>query len=49
MVEETQSVEGTGMPHLPANHSDTEPYTAVVARTDPNEQESVIVLPALDR
>src|SRR6266498_2100217 len=38
-----------GMPHLPANRSDTEPCTAVVARTDPNEQESVILLPALDR
>ena len=37
------------MPHLPANRSDTEPCTAVVARTDPNEQESVILLPALDR
>jgi uncharacterized RmlC-like cupin family protein len=38
-----------GMPHLPANRSDTEPCTAVVARTDANEQESVILLPALDR
>jgi uncharacterized RmlC-like cupin family protein len=38
-----------GMPHLPANRSDAEPCTAVVARTDPNEQESVLWLPALDR
>jgi uncharacterized RmlC-like cupin family protein len=38
-----------GMPHLPANLSETEPATAVIARTDPNEQESVVVLadPAL--
>ncbi len=33
-----------GMPHLPANLSDTEPCVAVLARTDPNEQESVVVL-----
>ena len=38
-----------GMPHLPANRSGAETCTAVVARTDPNEQESVILLPALDR
>ena len=37
-----------GMPHLPANASDTEPCVAVLARTDPNEQESVILLPELD-
>jgi uncharacterized RmlC-like cupin family protein len=29
------------MPHLPYNPSATEPVTAVLARTDPNEQESV--------
>ena len=29
-----------GVPHLPANLSD-KPATAVIARTDPNEQESV--------
>ena len=34
-----------GMPHLPANCSQTEPCIVVVARTDPNEQESVILLP----
>ena len=33
-----------GMPHLPANLSDSEPCTAVLARTDPNEQESVVLL-----
>ena len=33
-----------GMPHLPANGSDREPCTAVLARTDPNEQESVVLL-----
>jgi uncharacterized RmlC-like cupin family protein len=37
-----------GMPHLPANPSRTEPATAVVGRTDPNEQESVVLLPHLD-
>ena len=36
-----------GVPHLPANVS-TEPVTAVIARTDPNEQESVVLLPTLD-
>lgn len=37
-----------GMPHLPYNPSQTEPCTAVLARTDPNEQESVVPLPELD-
>jgi uncharacterized RmlC-like cupin family protein len=37
-----------GVPHLPANPSRTEPAIAVVARTDPNEQESVVLLPDLD-
>jgi uncharacterized RmlC-like cupin family protein len=37
-----------GMPHLPANHSATEPAVAVLARTDPDEQESVELLPELD-
>jgi uncharacterized RmlC-like cupin family protein len=36
-----------GVPHLPAN-SGTEPASAVIARTDPNEQESVVLLPELD-
>ena len=38
-----------GMPHLPANVSDSEPCVAVLARTDPNEQESVVLLPEFDR
>jgi len=33
-----------GVPHQPANLSATEPCTAVIARTDPNEQESVVLL-----
>ncbi len=37
-----------GMPHLPANCSSTEPCVALIARTDPNEQESVVLLPHLD-
>ena len=36
-----------GVPHLPANLSD-QPASAVIARTDPNEQESVVLLPHLD-
>jgi uncharacterized RmlC-like cupin family protein len=35
-------------PHLPYNMSETEPATAVISRTDPNEQESVVLLPELD-
>lgn len=38
-----------GMPHLPVNHSKTEPCTAVIARTDAKEQESVVLLPELDK
>jgi uncharacterized RmlC-like cupin family protein len=38
-----------GVPHLPANASDTEPFVGVLARTDPNEQESVVLRPDLDR
>jgi uncharacterized RmlC-like cupin family protein len=37
-----------GVPHLPVNISETEPAIAVLARTDPNEQESVQLLPELD-
>lgn len=37
-----------GAPHLPGNRSATEPLVIVVARTDPNEQESVVLLPELD-
>lgn len=36
-----------GVPHLPANVSDA-PCVAVIARTDPNEQESVVLRPDLD-
>jgi uncharacterized RmlC-like cupin family protein len=36
------------MPHLPYNLSVTEKCVAIIARTDPNEQESVILLPELD-
>ncbi len=32
------------MPHLPYNPSDIENCVAVIARTDPNEQESVVLL-----
>ncbi len=36
------------VPHLPYNRSDSEVVTAVIARTDPNEQESVVLLPELE-
>lgn len=36
------------VPHLPINASQTEAAVAVLARTDPNEQESVVLLPELD-
>jgi uncharacterized RmlC-like cupin family protein len=36
-----------GVPHLPANVSDR-PCVAVIARTDPNEQESVVLRPDLE-
>ena len=37
-----------GVPHLPVNTSSTETAVALVARTDPNEQESVVLLPEYD-
>jgi uncharacterized RmlC-like cupin family protein len=37
-----------GMPHLPYNPSETETCIAVLARTDPNEQESVVLRPDLE-
>jgi uncharacterized RmlC-like cupin family protein len=37
------------IPHQPYNVSQTEPCIAVVARTDPNEQESVVLLPELEK
>ena len=36
------------MPHLPKNASETAPIVLLVARTDPNEQESLVLLPHLD-
>jgi uncharacterized RmlC-like cupin family protein len=36
------------MPHQPYNRSQTQPCSAIAARTDPNEQESVILLPHLE-
>ena len=36
-----------GMPHLPTNLGD-QPCVAVIARTDANEQESVVLLPELE-
>jgi uncharacterized RmlC-like cupin family protein len=35
------------VPHLPTNPT-SKPVRAVIARTDPNEQESVVLLPELD-
>jgi len=37
-----------GVPHLPVNLSDR-PASAVIARMDPNEQESVVLLPDLEQ
>jgi uncharacterized RmlC-like cupin family protein len=37
-----------GVPHLPYNPSPTESVRAVIARTDPNEQESVVLCPELE-
>jgi uncharacterized RmlC-like cupin family protein len=37
-----------GVPHIAINLSQTEPCTAIIARTDPNEQESVVLRPDLD-
>ncbi len=36
------------VPHLPYNASPSVPCTGLVARTDPNEQESVTLLPIQD-
>ena len=36
------------IPHLPYNPSDAEYCVAIVARTDPNEQESLVLLPEFD-
>ncbi len=37
-----------GTPHLPYNASETQSCRAVLARTDPNEQESVVLRPDLE-
>nr|WP_236668029.1 cupin domain-containing protein [Nonomuraea sp. K271] len=36
-------------PHMPVNLSDREPAEVVLARTDPREQESTVLLPDLER
>ena len=36
------------VPHMPYNPSETESCVVVIARTDPNEQESVTLLPDLE-
>jgi uncharacterized RmlC-like cupin family protein len=36
------------IPHLPYNLSDMDYCVAIVARTDPNEQESVVLMPEFD-
>jgi uncharacterized RmlC-like cupin family protein len=38
---------GADVPHRPFNLSDTEPVHYIVARSDPHEQESVVLLPHL--
>lgn len=38
-----------GMPHQPRNRSAEEPCRAVLARTDPQEQESVVLLDGAGR
>ena len=37
-----------GVPHVAVNRSRTEPAVVIGARTDPNEQESVVLTPELD-
>ncbi len=37
-----------GVPHVAVNRSQTEPMIAVGARTDPSEQESVVLQPELE-
>ncbi len=37
------------VPHLPYNPSETEEVIALISRTDPNEQESVILMPELEK
>ena len=37
-----------GMPHMPYNPSNDTDCVAIIARTDPNEQESVVLLPEME-
>ncbi len=37
-----------GAPHVVRNTSATDPLVGILARTDPNEQESVVLLPELE-
>jgi len=37
-----------GVAHVAVNRSATKPLIAIIARTDPNEQESVVLLPELE-
>ena len=37
-----------GLPHMPYNPNDEMDCVAIIARTDPNEQESVVLLPDLE-
>ena len=37
-----------GVPHVAVNASNTEEAEAILSRTDPNEQESVVLLPKLE-
>lgn len=37
------------VPHLPYNPSATEEVIALISRTDPNEQESVVLMPELEK
>lgn len=43
-----EGISKAGVPHLPVNRSKTEPCGAMIARTDPNEPESVVLLPELE-
>ena len=47
-IRATSSTSPANVPHQPFNLSDTEPATALAARSDPNEQESVELLPELE-
>jgi len=45
----TSSYIPANVPHLPYNASQTEPCVAVIHAPIPNEQESVVLLPELER